>query len=191
MEVVTAKDVLPGGNMWPVDPHIEKIPTPELAPAVESKAAPRSRAESMFGARSGWNMPAAGQGNAERPDGQEAYKGFLFIRCEECGEVKGFNSKHPATYFQCNCGHRTALRGLRMAHVRCNKCGGEFNYRTNLQTDFTIDCLTCGSPVDMERGAKGTAFVPVGQKFSGGGYTEMVNLTFSVKFPATGKEVEA
>lgn len=131
------------------------------------KDAPRSRAETMFGDRNKWDMPAVGKGNAERPDGQEAYKGFLYIRCEECGEVKGFNAKFPQTYFQCNCGHRTELRNLRTAHVNC-KCGRSFTYKTNLEYDFTIPCLSCGSPVDLELGAKKTAFVTIGQPSSGG-----------------------
>lgn len=141
-------------------------PNPDTAPV--EKAAPRSRAETMFGDRSKWNMPAAGKGNAERDDGQEAYKGFLYIECEKCGEVKGYHAKFPSTYHKCTCGHCQELRGLRIAHVVC-KCGETFTYRTNLQRDFTIPCLRCGSPVDMELGAKGTAFVTVGQKFSGGG----------------------
>lgn len=124
---------------------------------------PRSRAETMFGDKSKWDMPAAEpRGNAHRDDGQEAYKGFLYIECESCGKVKGYYAKYPSTYYQCKCGHRTPLRSLRMAHVHC-KCGNEFRYRTNLQNqEFTISCLSCGSPVDMELGAKGTAFVTVG-----------------------------
>ena len=139
------------------------------APEDEPRPQGRSRAETMFGSREGWNMPAAGKANAGRHDDQEAYKGFLYIRCENCGEVKGYNAKFPSTYHRCSCGHNTDLRDLRVAHVRCQKCGASFNYRTNLQHDFTIECITCGSPVDMELGAKGTAFVTVGQKPVGGG----------------------
>ena len=158
----TPEPVAPAHN--PEEYIITKEPP---VPVPEAKAAPRSRAETMFGDRSKWDMPAAGKGKAERPDGQEAYKGFLYIQCEKCGEVKGYNAKYPSTYHKCSCGHRQDMRDLRLAHVNC-KCGDSFNYRTNLQHDFTIPCLRCGSPVDMELGAKGTAFVTVGQKFSGG-----------------------
>lgn len=137
------------------------------AHALAVKNAPQSRVETMFGNRSAWNMPAAGKGNAERPDGQEGYKGFLYVRCENCGEVKGYNGRQPQTYFQCKCGHRTELRNLRPAHVYC-KCGRSFTYKTNIETDFTMNCMACGSPVDLELGAKGTAFVTIGQKFGGG-----------------------
>lgn len=139
------------------------------APAPAEKAAPRSRAESVFGSREGWNMPAAGngEGNAKRRDEMETYKGFLFIRCEDCGETKGFYAKYPLTYHQCGCGNRTELHDLRPAYVAC-KCGETFKYMTNLEYDFTIPCKACGSPVDMEMGAKGTAFVTVGQKSYGG-----------------------
>lgn len=101
-----------------------------------------------------------------RIDNVEA-RGFLFVKCEACGKVKGFLSRHTLTYYQCECGHKTELHGLRFAHVDC-KCGKKYTYITNLQDDFTIDCLNCGSPVDMEMGAKGTAFVTVGQKYAGG-----------------------
>ena len=155
-------------------PALEPLAKADPAPTPAEKAAPRSRAESMFGSREGWNMPAAGNGksNAERLDGKETYKGFLFIRCEERGEVKGFYAKYPMTYHQCGCGHRTELHDLRPAYVSC-KCGETFKYMTNLEYDFTIPCKACGSPVDMEMGAKGTAFVTVGQKFFGGGHAIM------------------
>lgn len=38
----------------------------------------------------------------------EEYKGFLHIRCEECGETISYNAKEPETQHKCKkCGHVT------------------------------------------------------------------------------------
>lgn len=185
MRAATASDAK--ANLAPIHKeHIVMNDEPAPSPAPAEKAAPRSRAESMFGSHEGWNMPAAGNsgGNAERPDDKETYKGFLFIRCKDCGEAKGFFAKYPMTYHQCACGHRTDLRDLRPAYVNC-KCGETFKYMTNLEYDFTIPCKACGSPVDMEMGAKGTAFVTVGQKSFGGGCTIMETVASPMCFGRT------
>lgn len=129
----------------------------------EEKPAPKSRVESLFGAKADWKLPtdtAADTAPTEEPE-PEKYKGFLYIACEECGVVKGFCVKHPIDAHQCECGHVTMLHNLRAAHVRC-ECNSRFTYQTNIQGDsFTMACLHCGSPVDMELGSKGTAFVTV------------------------------
>ena len=134
------------------------------APPAE-KPAPRSRVEKLFGDRSQWNMPAADpekKANSHTREGQEGYKGFLYIECEACGEVKGFCTKYHITHHKCKCGHDNELTDLRAAHVKC-KCGASFTYNTNIpRDDFTIDCLTCGAPVDMTLGKQKTAFVTVG-----------------------------
>lgn len=136
----------------------------QLAAPPAEKPAPHSRLESLFGDRSKWNMPAADSKkkvNSRIREGQEEYKGFMYIECEACGKVKGFCTKNYIRYHRCECGHENELN-CRPAHVKC-KCGETFTYNTNIQRDeFTIDCLTCGAPVDMTLGAKGTAFVTVG-----------------------------
>ena len=139
------------------------------APPVE-KPAPKSRLESIFGKRSEWNLPAdmtedrtAQNIDSRDGDAQEGYRGFLYIECEKCGKTKGFCVKHSITHHQCECGHKTELRNLLPAHVRC-ECDKRFTYHTNVQSNvFTIDCLSCGSPVDMELGAKAKAFVTIGR----------------------------
>lgn len=132
----------------------------------KEKPAPKSRLESLFGEKAAWKMPkepSAPAPEKETEDGAEPeeYKGFLYIECEKCGAIKGFCIKNPITHHKCECGHETELRGLRPAHVRC-ECNSRFTYSTNLRCEsFTIDCLHCGSPVDMELGGKGTAFVTI------------------------------
>lgn len=132
-----------------------------------TKTAAKSRLEKLFGSKSEWSMPAAQPAPAQDADDrdeeeEESYKGFLYVECEECKKVKGFCVKQPITYHKCECGHETPLRNLIPAHVKC-VCESRFTYNTNLQVSaFTIECLHCGAPVDMELGAKAKAFVTVG-----------------------------
>lgn len=126
----------------------------------------RSRVETMFGARETWSTPAdAGRKEEER----ESYKGFLFIRCEACGKERGYNSKYPMTFHKCECGHRTDLHDLKPVHLYC-KCGSQYKYKTNISDpQFTMNCLSCGAPVDLELNSRGTAYVTIGHKSGGGG----------------------
>lgn len=145
-----------------VDMERRPEPTPAEQPSTDVKKT--NRLERMFGARDGWNMPAAPEKTqeAEQPaETRKEWRGFLYIECEDCGEVKGFYSKHELKFHRCKCGHHTGLNDQRAAHVRC-KCGGTFTYKTNKREDrFTIDCLDCGAPVNLELGKRGTAYVTV------------------------------
>ena len=95
------------------------------------------------------------------------YKGFLFIKCEHCGETRGFNAKVPIDEYKCSeCGGKTKLIGLRPAHLDC-ECGKHWKYQTNETADvLTINCINCGQPVDMMLNARRTAYTSIG-----GGHT--------------------
>lgn len=81
---------------------------------------------------------------------KKGYYGFLYIRCEHCGEIKGFYTKRPLTAYHCDCGHDTELENLKVAEVFCRCCEHSFKYRTNIQDyNFVIECLECKAPVDM------------------------------------------
>lgn len=141
-------------------------PTEEPRPEAESQKPARSRVETMFGARETWNTPAAAEGKEEE---RESYKGLLFIRCEACGKEKGYGSKYPLTFHKCDCGHRTDLHDLKPVHLYC-KCGSQYKYKTNISDpQFTMNCLSCGAPVDLELNSRGTAYVTIGHKIAGGG----------------------
>lgn len=80
------------------------------------------------------------------------YRGFLYIRCPECGSVKGFHMKKESDHYHCdNCGARTIFdTPLVPLQVRC-ECGQRFNYLTNQTAQaFDIPCLECGAPVAVE-----------------------------------------
>lgn len=150
-------------------PHLSGLkcadPPEELRPEPEPQKPTRSRVESMFGARETWSTPAAAGGREEE---RESYKGFLFIRCEACGKEKGYSSKYPLTFHKCDCGHRTDLHDLKPVHLYC-KCGSKYKYMTNISDpQFTMNCLSCGAPVDLELNSRGTAYVTIGHKIGGG-----------------------
>ena len=80
----------------------------------------------------------------------QGYKGFLYIKCPTCGEVKGFCSKRSLTHHQCECGDRVELHDLVPICVRC-ECGKSYRYLTNMEEPaFDINCMTCGSPMAVQ-----------------------------------------
>ena len=84
----------------------------------------------------------------EGPTGT-GYKGFLYIKCEECESTKGFCVKAPLRESRCDCGHTTPLEGLKPMFVKC-KCGESFKYMTNLtENTASMNCIHCGAPVDL------------------------------------------
>lgn len=90
------------------------------------------------------------------------YKGFLHIKCGSCGKVKGFCVKNHITEHRCECGNVEALVDLKPMYVNC-KCGEQFKYMTNM-TDgvISIDCISCGSPVDLELNEKKRVYQTIG-----------------------------
>lgn len=78
------------------------------------------------------------------------YKGFLYIKCEECGKFKGFMPKSPISEYHCDCGHVTKLVKMRAMYANC-KCGQKFKYLTNADDKtLSLDCINCGAPIDLE-----------------------------------------
>ncbi len=125
-----------------------------VSPAtVDPKPKAPSRTESMFGPRNTWKIP---------PQTADGYKGFLLIRCPECGEVRGFCAKDYVQEVSCRkCGAVVPLDHLIPANVNCAKCGRHFRYKTNVGDNKPVPfkCLNCGAPVDLELNGKGTALV--------------------------------
>lgn len=78
------------------------------------------------------------------------FKGFLYLKCEECGKFRPFMPKTPISKYRCDCGHTTYLKDMKAMRVKC-KCGASFKYLTNATDSvLSIDCYNCGSPVDLE-----------------------------------------
>lgn len=145
-----------------------------------------SRVERLFGRREIWpNATAAATPSQDKPKAEveetedtgpeasfsrRAVKGFLIVECESCGQTREFCSRAEITSNRCHsCGHVTTLDKtyMRPAYAKC-KCGREFKYQTNATGDtITINCIACGSPIDMQLNGRGTAYVTL--RDAGGG----------------------
>lgn len=77
------------------------------------------------------------------------YKGFLLIKCQHCGKLKGFCPKTPIQTFLCECGGQTPIQNMVQATASC-KCGKNWVYRTNADDrTIEINCIKCGGPIDL------------------------------------------
>lgn len=126
-----------------------------------------NRLESMFGPKENWDPGAKGE--RKRPEAKEditmedvaktlekpkkpssGYSGFLYLRCDSCGKARGMCVKRPLKEYRCGCGHETKLKGLKKVVFTCSCCGTGFEYLTNMTSlGFTMECLSCKSPVDL------------------------------------------
>lgn len=94
------------------------------------------------------------------PDG---VKGFLIVECCACGKQKAFFVKKELNRYECTCGQRTKLVDMVPVYMRC-ECGKSFRYLTNIEhLQFTANCPHCGSPVELELGNSGKAYITMGQ----------------------------
>lgn len=126
---------------------------PEIAPQPKK---PQSRVERMF---EGFHPSRQAEQESDEP---EEYKGFLLIKCEHCGKLRGFCAKTPISKTTCDCGHTIELHDLKPLYLECGKCGSRFKYKTNADTEeLEYPCLQCGSPVDLELNKRSTAYVTV------------------------------
>lgn len=123
---------------------------------------PKSRVENLFGSFRTEAQEARDQNSEsdERSEPEE-YKGFLLIKCKHCGQIKGFCAKTPINEFSCECGGKTELHDLKIAHLHC-RCGSHWKYKTNITEEkFEYNCLNCGSPVDMELNSRRNTYVTI------------------------------
>jgi len=93
-----------------------------------------------------------------RPRG---YKGFLLIKCQQCGKLKGFCAKTPINSYFCNCGWETPLSHLKVAIADC-ECGQHWIYRTNAEDNIIeVNCIECGNPIDMSYNPKKKVYATI------------------------------
>lgn len=125
-------------------------PEPKLLPD-----RPHSRVESLFPGFQAGKPPTIDE------SAKLGYKGFLLVKCADCGSIWGFCSKAVTIKAKCRCGSETLLSGLKPAYLEC-KCGSHYKYMTNITDEqFTYKCLSCGAPVDMVLNKNGTAYLPL------------------------------
>lgn len=91
----------------------------------------------------------------------EQYKGFLHLRCEECGATHTFCAKTPMRYYKCAvCGHHTELSALDRMELIC-ECGSRSSYMTNeMEEVFDVNCVHCSAPVAMAWHAGRRRYMP-------------------------------
>lgn len=87
------------------------------------------------------------------------YKGFMHIKCEECGETKSFFLKYLTDNYKCACGHHTNLVDMKVIHAKCPCCGTSLDYWTNIDAEqLEITCIHCHAPVDVRINKHGDGY---------------------------------
>ena len=81
----------------------------------------------------------------------EAYHGFLIVKCAGCGKVFACNFKNPIQSFTCkDCGHVTPLVSMAPAQFVCSNCGRTWIYQTNItDAEITHTCIRCGAEMKV------------------------------------------
>lgn len=94
-----------------------------------------------------------------REPGSWKYKGFLLIKCQHCGKLKGLCAKIPIDTYICGCGGKTPIQNLVNATAVC-ECGKKWSYRTNANDQMIeVNCIQCGSPIDLKWNARRGMYV--------------------------------
>lgn len=103
----------------------------------------------------------------EPEEGKEAdaqpkgYKGFLLMKCEKCGKIKGYCAKIPVAEHRCDCGHRTKITSAKRAYLNC-ECGDGYRYLTNVTDEiFEYPCINCGNIVDLRYNKRHDAYFTI------------------------------
>ena len=93
----------------------------------------------------------------------QKYKGFMYIRCPECGKEKGFFTRQETDHYHCDaCGARRIFeKPVKELRLEC-ECGTRLRYFTNLEEPlFDINCFRCGSPVTVSWNGKKKMYMTV------------------------------
>ena len=96
-------------------------------------------------------QPAESAHRAQEAPAAAKFTGFLYVRCEKCGQERGFCAKTPISSCYCReCGGKTELKNMRQVKIWC-ECGSAYRYHTNIQdAAFDMPCLNCEAPVALE-----------------------------------------
>lgn len=130
---------------------VGKLP---FAPKVfQSPAPPKERVVQRpdIPAKAKPTPPAESAHRAPEPPAAAKFTGFLYVRCEKCGQERGFCAKTPISSCYClECGGKTELKNMRRVKIWC-ECGSAYRYHTNIQdAAFDMPCLNCEAPVALE-----------------------------------------
>lgn len=108
----------------------------------------------------GASKTTASETSQDRP---REYKGFLLIKCAECGDVHAFCAKRPMKRYRCaKCGAWTDLENMAPLRVVC-ECGHSYGYMTNLEEkQMDVTCFNCGAPVAVEWNERIGRYIAIG-----------------------------
>lgn len=159
----------------------------ETADTAFGKPAKKSRTENLFGEN--WRDEVKEkpledeQKNYDRY--AEGYAGFLYIKCPECGNAKGFCAKKPTKIHICKeCGSKTELKNLKPMYAHC-ECGRDSKYYTNMDEEhFKCKCIDCGDEINIQINTRNTAYVTK-RKYSntdGANYGKSIGKSARVKY---------
>lgn len=91
--------------------------------------------------REGPDQNGTDQEGSDTASKYDGYKGFLYIKCQHCGEIKSFCSKKIIKSYRCSeCGTETPLKNLSHLWLNC-ECGRTSHYFTNM-TEFAFDAVS-------------------------------------------------
>lgn len=125
--------LLSSGNQQILQPQLSHKPEIEQGPVDAMESAPESVENNLDS-----------EGNKIIPDG---FGGFLYVKCPDCGNVKGFCAKTRIRNFRCDCGCVTRLEHMVPLYLNC-ECGRKARYLTNMDdSEFDMTCYDCGAPV--------------------------------------------
>lgn len=97
------------------------------------------------------NTESTGKTEVE-DESQIKCKGFIYWKCRDCGETRGFCLKKESKGIHCiNCGSDHLFKEpLKPLYAQC-ECGKSFRYLTNMEEEiFDLPCLECGSPMSVK-----------------------------------------
>ena len=99
----------------------------------------------------GTDQNGTDQDGSDTSSQYDGYKGFLYIKCQHCGEIKSFCSKKSIKSYRCSeCGTETPLKNLSHLWLNC-ECGRTSHYFTNMtEFAFDVNCIECGAPVAVK-----------------------------------------
>lgn len=85
---------------------------------------------------------------------KKAVRGFVSIKCPECGKVHNTCLHEERIIFNCKaCGQPVALEGLKSIKMECPRCHFKARYLTNRQErKIQMECLNCSQPVNFRQG---------------------------------------
>lgn len=129
------------------EPEKGAVDQPPVAPKAFQKPEPQKkravqRLDILERAKAA--QPAESAHRAPEPPNEAKFTGFLYVRCEKCGQERGFCAKTPISSCYCReCGGKTELKNMRQVKIWC-ECGSAYRYHTNIQdAAFDMPCLNC------------------------------------------------